>query len=107
MEYNTNSFSRSFDPMSYLYLAKAVNTFNLSRGYDSLHEAVLRIKAQLHLISFRGDHLFFPSEMAHIAKMMTRNAQPHTYQEIESEYGHDAFLVEIDKFESMISEALA
>jgi len=106
MEYNTNNFSRIFDPMSYLYLAKAVNTFNLSRGYDSLHDAILRIKAKMHLISFGGDHLFFPSEMAHIARMMERNAQDYHYHEIESNYGHDAFLVEIEKFETLLREAL-
>jgi len=45
MEYNTNNFSRIFDPLSYLYIVKAINTFNLSRGYDSLHDAISRIKA--------------------------------------------------------------
>jgi len=107
MEYNTNNFARIFDPMSYLYLAKAVNTFNLARGYDSLHEAILRIKTDMHLISFAGDYLFFPKEMEHISKMMTRNGQTHTYNKIDSNYGHDAFLVEIAKFEHIIKKALA
>ena len=106
LEYNTNSFSRIFDPLSYLYIVKAINTFNLSRGYDSLHDAILRIKAKVHLISFSSDFLFFPSEMAHIAKMMERNEQEYTYLEVESDYGHDAFLVEIDKFENHIKEVL-
>ncbi|NKQ39965.1 MAG: homoserine O-acetyltransferase [Sulfurovum sp.] len=106
MEYNTNNFSRVFDPMSYLYLAKAVNTFNLSRGYDSLHEAILRIKAETTLISFKGDYLFFPKEMEHIAHMMDRNSQDYSYHEMDSNYGHDAFLVEIKKFEKIVKEAL-
>ena len=106
MEYNTNNFSRIFDPLSYLYIVKAINTFNLSRGYDSLHDAISRIKATVHLISFSSDYLFFPSEMEHIAKMMERNGQKHTYIEIESNYGHDAFLVELDKFEDNIREVL-
>lgn len=106
MEYNTNNFSRTFDPMSYLYLAKAVNTFNLSRGYDSLYEAILRIKSKMHIISFGGDHLFFPEEMQHISNMMSRNGQAHSYHNIESSYGHDAFLVEIDKFDTIVKEAL-
>ena len=106
MEYNTNNFSRNFDPMSYLYLTKAVNTFNLSRGYDSLYEAIGRIKSKMHLISFKGDYLFFPSEMEHIAKMMKRNNQEYNYHEIDSDYGHDAFLVEIDKFDGIVKEAL-
>jgi len=106
MEYNTNNFSRIFDPLSYLYIVKAINTFNLSRGYDSLHEAILRIKAKVHLISFSSDYLFLPSEMAHIAKMMERNGQEHSYLEVESDYGHDAFLVELDKFDTHIKEIL-
>jgi len=106
MEYNTNNFSRIFDPLSYLYIVKAINTFNLSRGYDSLHDAIGRIKANVHLISFSSDYLFFPSEMKHIANMMKRNGQAHTYLEVESDYGHDAFLVELDKFKMHIKEVL-
>ncbi len=106
MEYNTNNFSRSFDPLSYLYIVKAINTFNLSRGYDSLYEAVSRIKAKVHLISFAGDYLFFPEEMKHLANMLKRNNQKYSYHEIESDYGHDAFLVEIDKFDAIIKEIL-
>jgi homoserine O-acetyltransferase len=106
MEYNTSNFSRIFDPLSYLYIVKAINTFNLSRGYDSLHDAIMRIKATVHLISFSSDYLFFPSEMEHIANMMQRNGQNYTYMEVESEYGHDAFLVELDKFEENIRDVL-
>jgi homoserine O-acetyltransferase len=106
MEYNTGNFSRNFDPLSYLYIVKAINTFNLSRGYDSLHDAVSRIRAEVHLISFAGDYLFFPEEMEHLARMFRRNGQPHSYHEIASDYGHDAFLVEIDKFDHIIRHAL-
>jgi len=106
MEYNTNNFSKTFDPLSYLYIVKAINTFNLSRGYDSLYDAILRIKAQTTLISFNSDYLFFPKEMEHIHYMMQRNNQDSSYYDIESNYGHDAFLVEIDKFDTIIKEKL-
>ncbi len=106
MEYNTDNFSKLFDPMSYLYIVKAINTFNLSRGYDSLYEAILRIKAKTTLISFRSDYLFFPEEMRHIYKMMRRNSQDVEYYEVDSDYGHDAFLVEIDKFSHIVKKAL-
>jgi homoserine O-acetyltransferase len=106
MEYNTDNFSRIFDPISYLYIVKAINTFNLSRGYDSLHEAILRIKAKTTLISFKSDYLFFPKEMEHIHNMMQRNQQNSDYYEINSNYGHDAFLVEVEKFDTIIKETL-
>jgi homoserine O-acetyltransferase len=106
MEYNTNNFAKVFDPLSYLYIVKAINSFNLSRGYESLYEAVNRIKAQTHLISFSGDMLFFPDEMEHLAKMMERNGQEYSYHEIDSNYGHDAFLVELEKFQDIIADIL-
>ncbi|SFV62367.1 Homoserine O-acetyltransferase [hydrothermal vent metagenome] len=106
MEYNTDNFSKIFDPLSYLYIVKAINTFNLSRGYDSLHEAILRIKAEVTLISFSSDYLFFPKEMKHIDSMMKRNEQKSHYYEINSNYGHDAFLVELDKFSDIIESRL-
>ena len=106
MEYNTDNFSKLFDPMSYLYIVKAINTFNLSRGYDSLYDAILRIKAKTTLISFSSDYLFFPKEMEHIYKMMRRNKKIVDYYEIDSNYGHDAFLVEIDKFEHIVRKAV-
>ena len=106
LEYNTSNFSKIFDPLSYLYIVKAINTFNLARGYDSLYDAILRIKANVHLISFSGDYLFFPDEMEHIYRMMQRNGQSCAYIEVESDYGHDAFLVELDKFDDLIRDAL-
>ncbi|HIP50979.1 MAG TPA: homoserine O-acetyltransferase [Campylobacterales bacterium] len=106
MEYNANNFARLFDPLSYLYILKAINTFNLSRGYDSLHEAISRIKADMTLISFKSDYLFFPKEMEHIHKMLKRNGQSSSHYEIDSNYGHDAFLVEIEKFDTIIKNKL-
>jgi len=106
MEYNTNNFSKMFDPLSYLYIVKAINTFNLSRGYESLYEAINRIEAKVHLISFKKDMLFFPQEMEHLAKMLNRVNKEHTYNEIDSNYGHDAFLVELDKFDFLIKDML-
>jgi len=106
IEYNTANFAKMFDPLSYLYIIKAINTFNLSRGYDSLYEAIVRIKASIHLISFKADYLFFPAEMEHIYKMMQRNGQKVSYYEIDSDYGHDAFLVEIEKFDDIVRKVL-
>ncbi len=106
MEYNTNNFAKVFDPLSYLYIIKAINTFNLARGYDSLDEAISRIKANITLISFKSDYLFFPQEMEYIHKILQRNGQLSSYYEIESSYGHDAFLVEIEKFDTIIKNKI-
>jgi homoserine O-acetyltransferase len=107
LEYNGYNFTKWFDPLSYIYIMKAINIYDLSYGYDSLEDALSRIKTQLHLISFRDDILFLPSEMEHIASTLESIGNTNfSYTEIASDYGHDAFLVEVEKFDFMIKKIL-
>ncbi len=107
LEYNGYNFTKWFDPLSYLYITKAINIYDLARGFDSLEEAMMRIRSHLYLISFESDMLFIPEEMKVMADIMTKNRMtPTEYVEIESDYGHDAFLVELEKFEHLVKEAL-
>jgi len=108
LEYNGYNFTKWFDPLSYLYITKAINIFDLSRGYDSLEEALEKIKSKLYLISFESDMLFQPKESKEIYDIMQKihPKEQSAYLNVESDYGHDAFLVEIEKFEAYIKEAL-
>jgi homoserine O-acetyltransferase len=107
LEYNGYNFPKNFDPLSYLYIAKTMNIFNASRGSDTLAQSLNKIKSNLHLISFSGDMLFRASEMKEIYDtMMEQNMRNVTYTEIDSDYGHDAFLVEVDKFKNQIINIL-
>lgn len=107
LDYNGANFVKWFDPLSFLYLSKAINIFDVSYGYDSLEEALKRIKCSLCLISFKGDTMFFPQEMQHISKTMQKMGMDNvSYVCIDSDYGHDAFLVEVDKFSDLISDIL-
>jgi homoserine O-acetyltransferase len=107
LEYNGYNFTKWFDPLAYLYITKAINIFDLSRGFDSLDEALGKITAKLHLISFKDDILFKNIEMKTIADTLNKiGNKNHNYIDIDSNYGHDAFLVEIDKFEDYVKDAL-
>jgi homoserine O-acetyltransferase/O-succinyltransferase len=107
LEYNGYNFTKWFDPLAYLYITKAINIYDLSRGFDSLEDALSNIKAELSLISFSSDLLFLPSEMKVMADILTKqNCKHFDYLEVESDYGHDAFLVELDKFDSYVKNIL-
>jgi homoserine O-acetyltransferase/O-succinyltransferase len=107
LEYNGYNFTKWFDPLTYLYITKAINIFDLSRGYDSLQEAMQKIKAELHLISFANDMLFKSYEMKELDDVLNEVGNTnHHYLEIDSDYGHDAFLVETEKFDTYIKEVL-
>ena len=107
LEYNGYNFTKWFDPLTYLYITKAINIYDLSRGFDSLEEALKKVTADLHLISFRNDILFKNFEMQEIATALQNiHNKKHTYRDIDSDYGHDAFLVELDKFQHHIKDIL-
>lgn len=107
LEYNAYNFPKFFDPLSYLYICKTMNIFNAARGSDKLEDALARINTDFHLISFSDDVLFFPQEMEEIYTIMKDLGKDNvSYQMIESEHGHDSFLVEFEKFENYIKEIL-
>jgi len=108
LEYNGYNFPHNFDPLSYLYIVKTMNIFNAARGNDTLEQSLDKIQSNLYLISFSGDTLFRPSEMKEIYDTLVSLGKQNivSYEEIKSDYGHDAFLVEINKFEKQIKNIL-
>ena len=108
LEYNGYNFSKFFDPLSYLYITKAINIFDLSRGFDSLQEALEIVKSKLYLIGFEKDLLFLPEELKEVKEAMRDIGKDDLveYYEVKSDYGHDAFLVEVDKFSDYINAIL-
>ena len=108
MEYNGNNFPKRFDPLSYLYVVKMMNNFDCTRHYGSLNEALMLTKARLTFIAFSGDILFPPNLMLEMHEALIQIGQGHRseYICIDSDYGHDAFLVEIEKIEDYIKKAL-
>ena len=66
-----------------------------------------KVKSELHLMSFSNDQLFKSSEMKEISDVLTEiGNENHSYVDIDSEYGHDAFLVELDKFKDYVAKVL-
>ncbi|MDR2081098.1 MAG: homoserine O-acetyltransferase [Campylobacteraceae bacterium] len=108
LEYNSYNFSKRFDPLSYLYIIKAMNIFDAARNYDSLKESFGFIKAKMYFIAFKGDFLFLPDEMEYMKDTLSElgRGDETEFVCIESDYGHDAFLVEYEKFDFHVKRAL-
>lgn len=88
---------RRFDANSYLYVTRAIDLHDISRGYESLEAAYRRIQAKSLFIGIRSDILFYPQHIREMQSHLLRLGKDATYWEMDSEYGHDAFLVEQEK----------
>jgi len=109
LDYNGNNFVNWFDPLSFLYITKAINNFDCTRNYDSLEDSLSNIQSDIILISFKSDYLFLPKEMKKIYTTLKslKKSNKVVYHEVDSDYGHDAFLVEYDKFAYYVKEELS
>jgi homoserine O-acetyltransferase len=87
-------FVNRFDANSYLYITKAIDYFDLKADYGSLAAAFDKVPAEGLLIRFTSDWLY-PSEQAREIVRALRACGKHVgYTEIESDTGHDTFLLD-------------
>ncbi len=96
LHYRGGSFVRRFDANSYLYITKAMDYFNIVNG-KRLKDIFKGLKAKVLVISFKSDWLYPSQQSQEIVKACKLARLKTTYCDINSSYGHDAFLLEIDE----------
>ena len=106
LRYNGYKFTERFDANSYLYIIKAMDIFDLSYGYGSYEEAISRIQCKSLFITFTSDFLFPTYQTEEIVSILKKLNRDVTWVNIESDYGHDAFLLEFDTQGSSVSNFL-
>ena len=102
LDYQGQQFVNRFDANSYLYITKAIDYFDISTEFGSLEEATARVEAKTLVLSYSSDWLYPPAQSEEIVYALMRNRKDVTYCNIESAYGHDAFLLEVDVMERII-----
>ena len=107
LRYRGSQFVNRFDANSYLYITKAMDYFDLTNGHGSLAAALSAVKARFLVISFSSDWLY-PSYQSQetVRALRTRNCDVG-YVELESNYGHDSFLVDVAEQTELVRGFLA
>lgn len=105
LRYRGNNFVKRFDANSYLYITKAIDYFDLFNGKD-ISEVFKGLKAKLLVMAFKSDWLYPAYQSQEIAKACKLAEVDTTYCEINSTYGHDAFLLEVQEETHLIKHFL-
>ena len=104
LRYQGSSFVDRFDANSYLYLTRAMDYFDLAAEHGGvLANAFRGTPVRFCLVSFTGDWLFPTSESREIVHSLNAVAANVSFVEIESDKGHDAFLLEEPEFAKTLS----
>lgn len=105
LEYQGRSFIERFDANSYLYITRAVDYFDYSGNKlrQTLEENNYSKDAKFLIVSFSSDWLYPSYQSLEIVKALQFSGIPVTYCEIDSTYGHDAFLLETEELAPIIN----
>ncbi|MDI6895841.1 homoserine O-acetyltransferase MetX [Methanocella conradii] len=106
LQHQGDAFVKRFDANSYLYITKAIDYFDLKKN-GSLDEAFRAVKARFLVISVTSDWLYPPYQSKEIVMALSSSGVDVSYAEINSIYGHDAFLLEGGQLNYLISNFLS
>ena len=98
--YQGEKLINRFNAYSYVTLLKAMDSHNVGRGRDSIEKALDKIRANTLVIGVSSDLLFPLTEQRFLANHIS-NA---FYSVIDSFYGHDGFLIEVEKLTEEIKK---
>ena len=94
LAYKGQKFTDRFDANSYCAITLAMDRFDMGSTVDQLAEQYRPSKTRWLVMSFSSDWLFPPSQSQMIVDALIRSEIPVSYCNVESDCGHDAFLLE-------------
>ena len=95
LRYRGSQFVGRFDANSYLYITKAMDYFDLTNGRGSVAQAFEGVGARFLVISFSSDWLYPSYQSQEIVRALRSMNRDVAYVELEANYGHDSFLVDV------------
>ena len=104
LRYQGDKFSDYFDANTYLRITKALDYFDPAFAHGgSLTRALSTVRSSFLVVSFTTDWRFSPERSREIVKALLDNRCDVTYAEIDAPHGHDAFLLDDDRYQRLIA----
>ena len=103
LNYQGDKFSNAFDANSYILITKMLDYFDLAREYNnSPTEAFAHAQCKFLLISFSSDWRFSPQRSQEITDALIRAGKDVSYAAIDSNQGHDSFLLPNSRYQTAL-----
>ena len=107
LRYQGSVFVDRFDANSYLYITRAMDYFDLAKQFKgNLSNAFIKTNAKFFVISFTSDWLYPTQENKDIVIALNAIGANVGFVEIESDKGHDSFLLDVPDFLSALKNFL-
>ncbi|WP_430379602.1 homoserine O-acetyltransferase MetX [Streptomyces sp. B1-3] len=103
LDHHAAKLVRRFDAGSYVVLSEAMNSHDVGRDRGGLRAALRRVTAPTLVAGVDSDRLYPPSQQAELAAGIP---SADDLRLIESPYGHDGFLIEVEQVAALVRELL-
>jgi homoserine O-acetyltransferase len=107
LRYRGSQFVNRFDANSYLYITKAMDYFDLTSGRGSIAAAIEPARARFLVISFSSDWLYPSYQSQEMVRALRAHNRDVAYVELQSNYGHDSFLVDVAEQSALVAGFLS
>ena len=102
LNYQGEKFLGRFNCYAYLVLTKAVSYFDFERTYGSIEAAIGQSSAKFLVMAITSDWLYTANQSKSLAYQLMKMNKHVSYVEIDSDYGHDTFLIDSDETKQVI-----
>ena len=107
LEYQGSKFVKRFDANSYVYIMRSIDLYDAGEGCRGLEESFNRIRCKkVFVASYTSDWLYPSYQSKELVDAFKANNIRVTYNELDSPYGHDSFLIDYEKLTSLIKKFL-
>ncbi|MCS5593908.1 MAG: homoserine O-acetyltransferase [Porticoccaceae bacterium] len=104
LNYQGDKFSQRFDANSYILITKMLDHFDLSQNYnDNPAKVFVHAQCQFLVVSFSSDWRFSPLCSEQITDSLVSAGKAVSYIKIETDQGHDAFLLPNSRYQKAVS----
>jgi homoserine O-acetyltransferase len=103
LEHHGEKLAERFDPNSYIVLSEAMNHHDVGRGRGGLQRALSQVRAEVTVAGIASDRLY-PLELQKELARLLPGDRPLAV--VESAFGHDGFLLEVEQIGAIIVAAL-
>ena len=108
LRYQGQVFTERFDPNAYLYITRAMDYFDLEEDYGkSLSMIFQNTPIRFCVVSFSSDWLFPTADSRVIVRALNAAAANVSFTEVQTNTGHDAFLLDEPDFHATLQGFLS
>ena len=104
LDHHAGKLARRFDANSYLVLTESILSHDVGRGRGGVEAALARTTARALVVAVDTDRLYLPEQSERMAAALPGAQGMHL---VQSDFGHDGFLIEFDQVGALVSGFLA